>query len=148
MGPPGLVFEKRPFLIISAPSTLAYNQTSVSDGGCIVLIDNHSLDRCSLMFATPYWFARIARVGTSPAAFVSGASTLLPGRKTNPVPLLSHWGGSSYQRRVRAGDSRGAKKGLGHGREAGSRSPVSGSRRRRQQASARAVSALHTGCSH
>jgi hypothetical protein len=55
MGSPGLVFEKRPFLIISAPSTLAYNQTFVSDGGCIVLIDNHSLDRCSLMFATPIY---------------------------------------------------------------------------------------------
>jgi hypothetical protein len=79
---PGLVFEKRPFLIISAPSTLAYNQTSVSDGGCIVWIDNHSLDRCSLMFATPF----------RPAAFVSGASTLLPGSKTNPAPRLSQCG--------------------------------------------------------
>jgi hypothetical protein len=53
----------RPFLIISASSILAYNQTSVSDGGRIVSIDNHSLDRCSLTFATPDWFARIARSG-------------------------------------------------------------------------------------
>jgi hypothetical protein len=51
----------RPFLVISAPSILAYSQTSVSDGGRIVSIDSHSLDRCSLIFGTPYWFARIAR---------------------------------------------------------------------------------------
>ena len=94
MDSPGLVFEKRPFLIISAPSTLAYNQTSVSDGGRIVSIDNHSLDRCSVMFATPYWFARIARCGTRPEALVSGASTLLPGSKTNPRPRLSQGGGT------------------------------------------------------
>jgi hypothetical protein len=76
MDSPGLVFEMRPFLIISASSILAYNQTSVSDGGRIVSIDNHSLDRCSLMFATPNWFARIARNGARPAAFVLLATTL------------------------------------------------------------------------
>jgi hypothetical protein len=53
----------RPFLVISAPSIFAYNQTSVSNGGRIVSIDNHSLDRCSLIFGTPSWFARIARCG-------------------------------------------------------------------------------------
>ena len=89
MGSPGLVIEMRPFLIISASSILAYNQTSVSDGGRIVSIDN-----CSVMFATPYWFARIARCGTRPEALVSGASTLLPGSKTNPRPRLSQGGGT------------------------------------------------------
>ena len=67
-GSPGLVFEMRPFLVISAPSILAYSQTSVSDGGRIVSIDNHSLDRCSLIFGTPYWFARIARCEAQPTA--------------------------------------------------------------------------------
>ena len=66
MGSPGLVFEMRPFLIILASSILAYNQTSVSDGGRIVSIDNHSLDRCSLTFATPdcchrlFWMPNLA----------------------------------------------------------------------------------------
>jgi hypothetical protein len=75
MDSPGLVFEMRPFLIISASSILAYNQTSVSDGGRIVSIDNHSLDRCSLMFATPNWFARIARSGARICGLVVSALT-------------------------------------------------------------------------